>query len=199
MGRSMHSNILLAYELMGSYSLARALCFVSKLIRSSALILIGDTVSPSIIQWLIEQCSVRVYGVLGRYDNPAVASILRKNNGLIECKLLEINGLHVYGYGYTGCTPVLEDKFDIDVLVTSLCGAKYTCCVKKSDIVDALIDALRPRLVVTGSCRDPCRSEMVFSPGSLQGGYLGMMNITDNELKVYVENIDHLITRYIDK
>lgn len=195
----MSNNILFVYELMGSYSPARALCFVSKLIRSNALILLGDTVSPSIIQWLIEQCSIRVYGVLGRYDNPAVASILRKNNGLIECKLLEINGLQVYGYGYTGCTPILKDTFHVDVLVTNSCGARYTCCMKKSDIIDRLIDSLKPRLVVTGSCRYPCRSEIVFSPGSLREGYLGVINTADNELKVYVENIDYLIKRYINK
>lgn len=165
--------LLLVYGLYGSKSLSRLLCYALKHHGADALLLLGDVVSPTIVKWLHETCRTMVLGVLGRHDNAATVTALSNINGLIECKSLSVKGVLIYGIGLSGCIDVAEEK--TDVVVSSLPGFKYGCCNPKVDTVDHVIELLKPRLVVTGSCREPCEADNVFSPGSIALGYVGLL------------------------
>lgn len=153
------------------------LCYALKYHGSSALILLGDIVSPTIVKWLHETCSIKVLGVLGRHDNAATVTALSDVNGLIECRSLNVKGALIYGIGLSGCVNVTEGRADI--VVSGLPGFKYGCCNPQIDTVDYVIELLRPRLVITGFCRKPCRADNVFSPGSIALGYVGLLELYD--------------------
>ncbi|MEM1529620.1 MAG: hypothetical protein QXU03_01365 [Desulfurococcaceae archaeon] len=139
------------------------------------MILLGDVISPTIVKWIHEVCGARVLGVLGRYDNAATVAALSSVDGFIECKSLEIEGVSIYGIGLSGCVNIKGEKADI--VISSLPGFKYGCCNPKVDTVDSFIELLKPRLVITGSCRKPCRAGNVFSPGSIALGYMGLLEL----------------------
>lgn len=167
--------LLLAYGLRGSKPLSRLLCHALKYHGVDALILLGDTASPTIVKWLYETCSAKVLGLLGRYDDVATVTALSNINGLIECRSLNVKGVLIYGIGLSGCVNIAEEK--VDIVVSSLPGFKYGCCNPKVDVVDHVIELLKPRLVITGSCRKPCKAGDVFSPGSIALGYIGLLEL----------------------
>ncbi len=173
------TSLIFIYELMGSKHLSRLLCFIAKYHGVSSIILLGDTVSPEIIQWLSSKCKVNIYGVLGRLDNASIANTLRNINGLIECKATSIKNVVIYGYGFSGCSHKLSSISKVDVLVTSIPGLKYTCCGSRSDIVDDVVEAFKPRLIITGDCMKPCFKDNVFSPGSIRKGFIGLVEVKD--------------------
>ncbi|MEM4718198.1 MAG: hypothetical protein QXE81_05510 [Desulfurococcaceae archaeon] len=193
------SKLMFAHGLLGSKHLARMICISAKITRSDTLILLGDTVSPSILKWLVQHCGLRVLGVLGRYDNAALASELRRINGLIECKTVKIGEIVLYGYGFPGCHPQITEHIKVDILVSSLPGLKYTCCNKCSDIVDLLIDRLSARLTVIGGCEYPCIDERTFSPGSVQRDYIGLIDATGNSIEARTPRLADVVNSFIDR
>lgn len=192
-------NFIVAYGLMGSIRASRIICTLSKILGIDTLLLLGDTVSPSIIKWLTETCGIKVYGVLGRYDNPALSRLLRSYNSLIECKLVDIDGLSVYGYGYTRCEPRSHNYNGIDILATSICGVRYTCCSKQSDLVDEIASTIRARIVLTGGCIEPCHRDSIYSPGSAIHGFIGLVRKIDGNIKFNFIHTDKLVNDIIDK
>ncbi|MEM1639847.1 MAG: phosphoesterase [Desulfurococcaceae archaeon] len=177
-----NAKLLLVHELMGSKHLTRTLCFIAKYYDVPGIVLLGNTVSPEIIDWLKYRCKVEVLGVLGRYDEASIASKMRALNGLIECRIVNIGGITIYGYGFSGCSPELDLGVEIDVFATSIPGLKYSCCGARSDMIDAIVETLNPRLVVTGGCEKPCFNSKVFAPGSIQKGFIGVVEGIDRKL-----------------
>jgi len=188
--------IAVAQDLWGSKNSAKILCFIVKFLGSDLLILLGNTISPGIIEWLISSCNLRVLGVLSRYDNAAVAVTLSKRNSLLECKSVEYSGISLLGVGVSGCQQVMLEKADI--VFSSLPGLHYTCCHPCSDRVDVIIEGVKPKLIVTGECEKPCfiPNTSVFSPGSLKLGFLGLLEISSNkEIQVHSVNVEKLLIK----
>jgi len=185
---SLKTRLLVAHGIMGSKPLSRLLCYASKYFNVEAVILLGNTISPSVVRWLSHTCGLKVFGVLGRHDSAATASALSSINGLIDCKMVTFKGVTLYGLGLSGCTGPLPAGH-VDVVVSSLPGLKYGCCKPRSDVVDHYVDALRPRLVVTGLCNKPCSAGSVFSPGSLALGYIGLLDLTEDGHVVRAVNV----------
>lgn len=175
------------------------ICIFSKMAGSDTLILLGDTVSPSILNWLTQHCGLRIFGVLGRYDSAALVSELKRMGGLIECRTVRIGRIMLYGYGLTGCNPQVVENTKVDVFVSSLAGLRYTCCNKCSDLVDLLVDQLDARLVITGGCEYPCIDKRLFSPGSVQKDYVGLLEINDDTPRVYVVRLIEMIYSFINR
>lgn len=184
--------IIVAYGFMGSKRASRVVCIVSKLLGDDTLLLLGDTISPHIIEWLFNTCSMKIYGVLGRLDNPAVSRALVARDALIECKLVSLGGLKIYGYGYTRCEPKSIIP-GVDILATSIGGIHHTCCREESDIVDNIVSNANPKIVITGSCIKPCRRGFVASPGSVLHGYIGIVKESNGSIEFNVVDINYYI------
>lgn len=158
--------------------------------------LLGETISPTIIDWLYKECGIKVFGVLGRYDEASVAQALKKNNGLLECKQASTNGVRLYGIGLSGCIPA--SPAGADILISSVPGLKYTCGPKGSDVVDAVAELIKPKMTIVGGIATPCRGELVFSPGSMRVGYLGLVRVTSSAIHVIPVNYDLLTLHLAD-
>jgi len=171
--------LLLVSDLMGFKHYTGLICYLYEKLHADSTILLGNTISPSIVRQLVENCNMRVYGVLGRYDNASLASILIEVNGLLECKSIMVKDVSIYGYGLSGCEPRRVEK--IDILVSSIPGRKYTCCTKCSDMVDRIIEYLKPRLIITGGCSRSCQSGNTLSPGRASNGFIGLLNYENGE------------------
>ncbi len=188
--------IIVVYDLWGSKSSARVLCFIAKSLRADVLVLLGNTISPVIIEWLISSCNLHVLGVLSKYDSAAVAVALSRRNSLLECKSVEYSGIRLLGIGVSGCQQAELERADI--VFSSLPGLRYTCCYPRSDRIDAVIESVKPKLVVTGECEKPCftPNTCVFSPGSVKLGFLGLLEISaSRELQVHSVNIEKLLVK----
>lgn len=183
---------IFSYGLQGSKSLSRLLCFIVKYLGVDAFITLGDIVSPSIIYWLNKQCGVRVLGVLGKYDNVAVASALKKIEGLLECHDINISGVKFYGLGFTGCNSLVHLR-NVDIFVSSLPGVNYTCCNPCTDLVDQIIERVNPLIIAVGNCKSPCKKGKVISPGSVRLGYICIVEFVKPEAKVLFTNISQLV------
>lgn len=182
---------------MGSKHLTRILCFIAKYYNVPNIVLLGNTVSPEIIDWLKYRCKVKVLGVLGRYDEASIASKMRALDSLIECRITNIGGITIYGYGFSGCSPKLDLRVEIDVFVTSIPGLKYSCCGERSDVIDVIIETMNPRLIITGDCEKPCFNNGVFSPGSIQKGFIGVVEGLDHKLSMSWINAYGIIYNFI--
>ncbi|MEM4534696.1 MAG: hypothetical protein QW764_01495 [Desulfurococcaceae archaeon] len=168
---------LAVYELLGSKSMERTLCFLLKHFKANTVILLGNTTSPSAIYWLSKVCGATILGVLGELDNPAVSQALKAVNGLLDCRGATVHGLKLFGYGVGTCSSTCTIADSIDVLVTSQPGFIRSCCKLGNDNVDHLHDLLRPKLLLAGGCRYPCMRDGIYSPGSLRLGYFGVLSV----------------------
>lgn len=177
------SKFLAVYELLGSKIVERLLCFLSRFIKASAIILLGNTVSPSVVYRLSEKCGVRVLGVLGELDNPSVAQALKVVNGLLNCRVTTIDGLRLFGYGTGTCNINAISSCSVDILATSKPGVNYGYCKPGNDLVDYLYDLLKPRMVLAGGCRQPYIQGNIFSPGSVRLGYIGVLKVSLDSYK----------------
>jgi len=186
------TRIALTSGFMGRKYLVGLTCYTCRVLGVEAIILLGDVVSPSIIQRLL-QCGMRVYGVLGRYDDASVASTLSSMDSLIDCKLVKIGDLNVYGYGLSGCKHRFTEGGVVDLLVSSLPGRIYTCCNEVRGPIDPLVELLKPRLVATGGCSKPCRKHQLLSPGGVEHGYIGVVESEGNKLDVILLNMYSVI------
>jgi len=190
--------LIVVHGLHGSKSSTRILCFLAKLLKASGVVLLGNTVSPTIVEWLNSSCDVKVFGVLGECDSTAVAVALSRIGGFIECKCVDYSGVCFLGVGLSGCQRIPEES--VDIVFSSLPGFEYTCCEACSDRVDNVVKSTKPKLVVTGACREPCFDvkKHVFSPGSMRLGFLGLVEFTENrEIHVRILNIERVITRSV--
>lgn len=188
--------ITVVHDLWGSKSSARVICFIAKFLGADFLVLLGNTISPVIIEWLISSCNLHVLGVMSRYDSAAVAVALSRRNSLLECKSIEYRGIRLLGIGVSGCQQVELKRADI--VFSSLPGLHYTCCHQRSDRVDIVIESVKPKLVVTGDCNKPCfnPNTSVFSPGSIKLGFLGLLEIsTSREIQAHSVNIEKLLVK----
>ncbi|MEM1695745.1 MAG: hypothetical protein QXS14_00675 [Desulfurococcaceae archaeon] len=165
------------YELLGSKSMERTLCFLLKHFKANTVILLGNTTSPSAIHWLNRVCGATILGVLSELDNPAVSHALKAVNGLLDCRGATVHGLKLFGCGVGTCSSTCIVADSIDVFVTSQPGFIQSCCKLGNDNVDHLHDLLRPKLLLTGGCRYPCMRDRVYSPGSLRLGYFGVLSV----------------------
>jgi len=179
------------YDLKGSKSIVRVLCFITKYFKTSLIILLGNTASPTIIEWLKSKCELNILGIIGEYDTVAVATALSRINGLVECKYVKYNGVAFLGLGLSGCQEANTER--VDLFLSSKPGLYYTCCHSCSDRVDSVVKRVNPRLLITGSCRKPCYdpSKRVFSPGSVRLGYIGLVELSERgELHIRSLNIE---------
>lgn len=180
--------LMFIYGLQGSKSISRLICFTARYHGVDVVISLGDIVSPSIIHWLNTECGIRILGVLGRYDNASVVWALKRVNGLAECRFIDIDGVKIYGFGLSGCLPRRQSNL-VDVLVSSIPGVMYTCCRKYSDIVDSIIETMKPRLIALGGCSDPCQFNNVISPGDVRRGYVCLVELNRLRYDVVFQNI----------
>ncbi len=186
--------LIVAYDLMGYKSLSRILCFTAKYIRASGIVLLGNTASPTIVEWLSSNCRLRTLGVLGECDSPALAVALSRSGELLECKYTEYGGLSLIGVGLSGCHDLPERG--VDVVFTSQPGFQYTCCHSGWDWVDRVIERVKPKLVIIGGCERPCLNlnKRVFSPGTVRLGFIGVVEYTeDTGLSQRYYNIEEIL------
>lgn len=155
--------LLAVYDLEASKTLSRILCVIARTLGVDAVILLGDTVSPVIIDWLVERCVIPTYGVLGRLDDASVSQSLRRHNGLLEGRLVNLKGYVLTGIGVSP-SPLGESR--VDVLATYRPGPGVRCCSVSSDIVGEAVESLKPRLILAGACVEPCVEGNLISPGS---------------------------------
>jgi len=171
--------LAVVHDLMGCKSLVRILYFIAKYIGVNGIVLLGNTVSPTIVDWLSSNRGLRVLGVLGECDSIALAVSLSKCSGLLECKYTEYENLSLLGLGLSGCHDLPERN--VDVVFASQPGFQYTCCHSGSDWVDYVVKRVKPKLIVTGGCKRPCfnPSTRVFSPGSVRLGFIGIVDFSE--------------------
>jgi hypothetical protein len=178
---------ILAYELLGSNTLEKSICFASKVLNADAVILLGDTASPSIITSLYNKCGIRVLGVLGSLDEASVAHALKSVQGLLDCRAIEFGGVLLYGYGVGTCVSS-KPSTEVDILFSSKPGCVWGCCRPCSDVVDSVCNIIKPKLVVTGGCKYPCSRGRAFSPGSARLGYFAILKYnTEDESYVVLQ------------
>lgn len=189
-----YTRLLAVYGLLGSKIAERALCFIARYLGVNAVVLLGNTVSPQAIYRLSNECSVRVLGVLGELDNPVVAQALKAVQGLLECRLIEVNGVKLFGLGLSSCH---VPKSSIDVLIASRPGVRVTCCGPGSDIVDRIYSACKSRVVLVGGCKHPCTREGVVSPGTLGLGYFGLLDVGEHGYTFIPYQLDGFVTRLL--
>jgi len=185
--------LLLVYGLKSSRTISRLLCLASRLLDVDALLLLGDTVSPSIVEWLTMVCGVRVLGLLGRLDDAAIPQYLRRINGLLDGRVLELKGYRLLGIGVTPVFPKdLAIGKGVDIVATYRPSSRE-CCGIHSDIVAGIVDTLKPRLVVAGSCSEPCVLDALISPGDVWRGYIGYIEVNHASYSVRVLKLDELV------
>ena len=193
------SRFLAIYGLHGSKPLSRLLCFISRYYKVNALILLGSTISPTLIKWFFEICNIPVLGILDQYDNISIAHVLSEYNALIECKIKTINGVNIYGVGLSGCNRIDTYTNRIDILATSIPGLKYTCCREGSDTIDTLIEHYNPLIVLTGYCSEPCIEEKLFSPGHARRGFIGIIEINKDITETSIIQIDDFTVKMLTR
>ena len=182
---------LLLHGLRGSKHFLYLYCYALKYYQANFVVLLGDTVSPAIVRGFRDLCGAVVLGVLGKYDNAAVASALNESGGLLECRSVDLGGFALYGVSLSGCINLKPRK--VDVVVAPIPGLKYGCCIPGSSAVDNVVEVLKPRVVITGSCKSPCERGPVFSPGNATLGYLGVLDLQGEQLKTWATNIHSLL------
>jgi hypothetical protein len=173
------TKLIAIYGLLGRKHTTGLLCYLAKWLSAKHVLILGDVGSPSVIERLIS-CELRVYGVLGRYDDPSVATTLSRNGGLLECRRVVLDEAILYGYGMSGCITQLQFKGDIGnvVLVSSMVGYRYNCCCRGiKGPLDIIVELIKPNYIVTGGCIEPCFDNKVYSPGSLIKGYVGVIEL----------------------
>jgi hypothetical protein len=170
------TKLIAIYGLLGRKYTTGLLCYLAKRLGVKHTLILGDIGSPSVIERLIS-CGLRVYGVLGRYDDPSVATTLSRSGGLLECRQVALNEGVLYGYGMSGCTPQPVSYVDNIILISSMVGYKYSCCRGVKGPLDTIVELIKPNYIVTGGCVEPCIDNKIYSPGSLVKGYVGVIEL----------------------
>lgn len=186
--------LIAVHDLRGSRSLSRLLCIASRVLNANTILLLGDTVSPGIIKWLVEECGIRVLGVLGRLDDASIAQSLKNYNGLLESRVVELEGYRVMGLGVI---PMYPGRVKVDVLATYKPGVEY--CSVYSDTVRRIIQEVKPLLVVAGSCVTPRVLENTVFPGSAWRGSYAFIEIYNHTYKVELKEFKTLIKSLLFK
>lgn len=174
--------LLTLYGLQGSKTLTRLTCYLTKRNNIDVVVLLGDIVSPSIIEWLSKICGVRVFGVDGKLDEYSVITTLKSINGFISGKAVDLGGIIIGGLGIS-FQGLNFGYREIDILVTYMQGRRYNCGGRGVDTVDHFIDYYKPLVVIMGNSLMPCisKDENIYSPGSARFGHAGILVYDRNE------------------
>ena len=146
------------------------------------LFLLGNTIAPSTIHDLLSVEGLIVKGVTGNYDDASIATTLKKIDGLIEAKFVDTGFFTVYGIGYNVRQAVdqatgRDEK--VDMIISFFPGNKYSCTNPGLELVDKVVEHLKPRLILYGRCEKPCIKDNIVCPGPGYKGYLAHVDTTD--------------------
>lgn len=171
-------------DLRGNRSVASLAKIFSIELRVDYVVLLGNTVSPSIIKDLASS-GLRIIGISGYLDDASVIDALKKHGVYGDSKILDLDGLTVFllGLAFEESLVRAKDRYKDSILLTYYPGFKHRCCCNGYvESVDELVFAMNPRIVVTGRCPYPCFNGYTVSPGY---GYLGYTLLIE-----YTSNID---------
>jgi len=178
--------------LYGDKTVGRLLCYYLQERDIRTVVLAGNTVSPSLIEWLSEKCGAVVLGVIGNLDDTSVASALASKGFLLETKSYLVDNLRLTGLGLTA-TPMeytIGSTVEATVLVSFLNGRLHKCCSGSSaSMVDEVSRTVKANLVVTGSCPSPCVNERTMSPGFAYLGWVGVIEYSAGYFNIEFENL----------
>lgn len=171
------AKVLVFGDLRGSLSMARKICHYSWINGSTFLFTLGDTVSPSIVEWFTETCGISIGGIIGPLDNPSVANALRKQGVLLEGRHLELHGLRLAGIGVsTDIEELIKRIRTTDVLLSYHPGVEYSCSKPGNPRIDGIATSLKAKLVIYNN-KEPCLASRAFTPGSAWRGYVGLLDL----------------------
>lgn len=157
----------------------------------STIVFTGNTVSPTIVEDFAK-LGFRVAGIAGNLDNPTVIRVLKSHEGFLESRVIELGGFRVVGAGLQ-VRQVLENAHrlsSVDILVTHYPGVRYSCGEMYGyELVDKLIKALNPRLVVIGRSDHQYLSGGVVCPGPGYRGYIAVIRSVEGGISVTLTNI----------
>lgn len=182
-------------DLRGNRSVATLVKTFSSLLKVNYVILLANTVSPTIVGDIAKSGS-RIVGVAGNLDDPSVIDAFKKHGIFVESRILNLNGLRTFftGLAFNESLRNISKVEQVDIFITYYPGFKHSCCCNGYvKAVDSIIDSLKPRLVVTGKCMNPCYNGYVASPGQ---GYLGYSLIIDYSNNYWLKFVNLWDTLY---
>ncbi|MGB9827290.1 hypothetical protein IMZ38_04005 [Thermosphaera chiliense] len=184
--------IAVASWLYGDKTIGRLLCYYLKERGIRLVVLAGNTVSPSLVEWLIDKCGATVLGVTGNLDDSSLASVLASKGSLLETKPHLIDNLRFIGLGLTGSQMEYSCRSNVEatVFVSFLNGRLHKCCSGLSTgIVDEVLEKTEANLVITGACPHPCVNGKVVSPGYAYLGWVGVIEYFTGRFNIVFENL----------
>lgn len=165
-------------DLRGNRSVTSLIKVFSLELKIDYIVLLGNTISPSIIEDLAKS-GLKIIGISGNLDDVSVIDTLKKHGVYAESKILDLEGLKVFLLGLAFEESLMRaiNTYQNLVLLTYYPGFKYRCCCNGFvETVDKLAVVLNPKIVVTGKCTYPCYNGYSASPGY---GYLGYTLLID--------------------
>jgi hypothetical protein len=143
------------------------------------LVFTGNTVSPIIIYNLAKYFPDRIYGITGNLDEPALIKALKDVNGFIEGKIVSFKNIVLASIGSiidTSMNNLLKYNGVVDILITFYPSRRYIIGDSGYlDVVDYLIDHLRPRIVIIGNGFHKCfiiNNSVVYTGYGFKGYYV---------------------------
>lgn len=171
--------LIVVSNVMANRSVASLIKFIYRFIDAKLLILLGNVISPKIIDELVES-GITILGVPGSLDEASFIQALKKTNSFAESRVLDLNNYRVFfiGVNINVCLEKAKSmNSSVNVLFTHYppCSCRYRVkgCLKW---VDDAIELLKPSLVVNGGCGKQCLFNNCLSPGN---GYLGEALVLD--------------------
>lgn len=186
--------LLVAWDLRGSRTLSRLLCFLYYKLEADAIALLGDIASPTLIDWLSEACGTALLGITGALDNASVVKSLKDRGGLIDGRVVELRGVKLAGLGIaSNISYFLERPGSVVALLSYLKGREWGCgSLPGLKGVDLVASALGARLVAFAK-GGPCKNRRSLSPGSARLGYIGEISVNGDLIEWRYFNVSEAL------
>ncbi len=184
--------LAVASWLYGDKTVGRLLCHYLKERNLRILVLAGNTVSPSLVEWLAEKCGLRILGVTGNLDDSSVASALASKGFFLEAGSFQIENMRLTGMGLMAGSKEYSDGLSgvATIAVSFLNGRLHRCCSGlSSGIVDEFAEKVGADLVITGSCPTPCVNGETVSPGFAYLGWVAVVEYSSGGFRIVFENL----------
>lgn len=164
------------------------------------LFLLGNILSPKIVSELARIQGLYLLGLPGNYDDVSITILLRRINGFVEARKHSVGVISFYGIGCNVRQAVInimrETINNVDVLASFYPGYKYVCGENKGlEIIDEIIERLKPRLIVYGKCSNPCILDNIIC---LPPGYKGYVVFISLDKDSFEASIINLYNEYLD-
>ncbi|MEM1662253.1 MAG: hypothetical protein QXP72_00770 [Desulfurococcaceae archaeon] len=176
------TRLLVLTDLRGNRTVASLIKIFSISLKVNYIVLLANTISPTIIADLAKS-NLKIIGLAGNLDDPSTIDAFKKHGLFVESRFMDLDGLKAFftSLAFNESLKKINTSDKAEVLLTYYPGLKYCCCRNGYvETIDYLVDILKPRIVITGKCIEPCYNGYVASPGAAYRGYSLLINNTEN-------------------